>query len=76
MKQPVTFRMPLNYNLKDKNAPLSGMELHQIDMMRFHMGKDRNTGIEVYHKIVLKYYMLLFKGPKKQGYSRSNKYWN
>ena len=41
--------MPLKYNLKDNNAPLSGVELPgQIDMMRFHMGKDRDTGIEVY----------------------------
>ena len=39
--------MPLKYNLKDKSAPLGELEIHQIDMLRFHMGADRDTGIQV-----------------------------
>ena len=39
--------MPLHYKLKDESAPLGELDIRQVDMLRFHMGSDRNIGVGV-----------------------------
>ena len=41
--------MPLKYDMRDAMAPLAGLEVNQMDMLRVHTGNDRGTGIKVYH---------------------------
>ena len=40
-------KMPLQYTLKDPSAPLGELDIRQVDMLRFHMGSDRNIGVGV-----------------------------
>ena len=39
--------MPLKYKVIDEDAPLYGLDIPQTDLMRFHMGTDRNIGVKV-----------------------------
>ena len=39
--------MPLKYQLRDAKAPLAGLEVTQLDMIRLHTGVEKGTGIKV-----------------------------
>ena len=49
--------MPLKYKVIDEDAPLYGLDIPQTDLMRFHMGTDRNIGVKV---LIYLYFFIYF----------------
>ena len=46
--------MPLTYDMRDNAAPLAGLEVNQMDMLRIHTGNDRGTGVKVDYFVWMK----------------------